>query len=117
MTNRRPRNEFSKRTKIAAWDRSGGHCEECGAKLYPGKFTYDHTNPDVISRDNSLENCKVLCSACDKTKTAKDQGVIAKVRRIEEKHIGAAPKKPKSKYLKKVDGTVVYRDTRQPVRR
>ena len=120
--NRRKRNEFSKRTKVAAWDRCGGHCEECGAKLYPGKFTYDHDDPDVISRDNSLENCVVRCSACDKTKTAKDQTRIAKVRRVEEKHLGiwqptGRPMQgtKRSRLKKGFDGVVRDRETGEPV--
>ena len=91
--NRRKRNEFTKATKIQAWDRSGGHCEECGAKLFTGKFVYDHKIPTALGGDASLENCKVQCSNCDKPKTAKDQTTIAKARRVEEKHRGVT--KPK----------------------
>lgn len=115
MTNRRRRTEFTKATKIRAWDRCKGFCEECGAKLYPGKFIFDHDNPDVISHDNSLENCKVRCVNCDKPKTAKDQKTIAKCRRVEEKHLGIAKPKAKSRLKKKISGEVVVRETGEQV--
>lgn len=85
------RNEFSRKTKAQAFERSKGLCENkaCGIKLFPGKIAYDHVNPDWTSGDNSLENCEVLCLDCHKAKTALDQGDIAKVKRIRDKHIGA----------------------------
>jgi 5-methylcytosine-specific restriction endonuclease McrA len=97
-----PRKEFSRATKRAAWERCGGWCEgqiiaangervmfiRCNAPL-GAKFTYDHRIPDWIGGDNALDNCQVLCPACDKPKTAIDQGVIAKSKRIQDKRIRA----------------------------
>ncbi len=85
------RKEFSAKVKAAAFLRADGHCEnkECRARLSIGKFAYDHDNPDGLTGEPTLENCKVLCFACHKVKTKKDVGDIAKARRRERKHIGA----------------------------
>jgi 5-methylcytosine-specific restriction protein A len=109
------RQEFSKKVRLAAWDRCGGHCEGCTAKLYPGKFTYDHIIPDWMGGEPTLENCQVICSACDKPKTAKDQGDIAKAKRIRAKHAGIRkpsrfPCSRDSRWKKRMDGTVVERE-------
>jgi len=73
------RTEFTAKTKLQAFQRANGTCESagCGAKLTPGKFTYDHRIPDQLGGDNSLENCQVICSVCDKEKTRRDQCDIA----------------------------------------
>lgn len=97
------RHEFTRKTKVAAYERckiNGIACcegvlpsgERCGLPLQVGRFTYDHRDPDFFSSDNSLENCQVLGWCCDRPKTAKDQGDIAKVKRVRDKHIGAFPK-------------------------
>lgn len=87
-----PRKEFSDKTKTAAFERSKIDgvpcCEKCKAPLQAGRFTYDHIDPDYFSKDNSLENCQVLGWCCDKPKTAKDQGDIAKTRRIIKRRAG-----------------------------
>ncbi len=106
------RREFSAKVKAAAFDRAGGHCQGCTAFLYPGKFTYDHVLPDWLGGEPTLANCQVICSACDKQKTHKeDQPRIAKAKRQRAAHIGAKPKpRPWStKYRKKVSGEIVLR--------
>ena len=75
--------EFTKKTRVAAWQRADGHCERCGAILVIGKFAFDHINPSEFSGDNSLENCQCLCVGCHGAKTAKqDVPAIAKSNRI-----------------------------------
>jgi 5-methylcytosine-specific restriction protein A len=82
------RQEFSAKTKAQAFERSGGHCEECTAKLYPGKIAYDHVIPDGLHGDNSLGNCAVLCVACHGKKTPGDVANIARAKRRQRRHIG-----------------------------
>ncbi len=92
----RKRSEFSPKTKAAAFDRSAGRCERCTAKLYVGKFQFDHVIPDALGGEPVLSNCEVLCTNCHGAKTAKeDVPRIAKAVRINRKHIGATrPKRP-----------------------
>lgn len=89
------RQEFSRKTKRDAFMRAGGHCEgtlpngsRCGCKLTVGKMTYDHRIPDWMGGEPTLENCQVLCSPCDKAKTAQDAADRAKAKRREDSHRG-----------------------------
>lgn len=101
------RTEFSKAVRVAAFQRCKGRCEECGSLLRPGRFTYDHRNPDFMGGAPTLDNCQVLCWGCDKPKTAKDQGHIAKAKRRMAREAGV--RKPRSiRTWKKFDGTGVY---------
>ena len=109
------RREFPAKVRLAAWDRCGGNCEVCTARLYPGKFRFDHVIPDAIGGEPTLENCRVQCSACDAPKTARDQTTIAKLKRIRAKHIGIAKSSrpmsgsKASRFKKKISGQVVLR--------
>jgi len=79
------RAEFSKNTKLAAYQRANGVCEAegCTALLMPGKFHYDHINPSEFSGDASLENCQCLCLAHHAEKTGKrDIPAISKSNRL-----------------------------------
>lgn len=89
------RREFSAKVKAAAFLRANGSCEgeRCGARLSIGKYHYDHDNPDGLTGEPTLENCKVLCFACHKVKTKKDVGDIARAKRRERNHIGATSPK------------------------
>lgn len=128
--------DFSRKTKVAAWERADGRCEHeefrrgqllrdngdfirerCNKKLFPGDIFYDHIIPEAISHDNSLANCQVLCRDHHDAKTRKaDVPTIAKVKRVQANHIGAKVKRPASKYKRRMDGKVVYRETGELVR-
>jgi len=116
------RRDFSKQVMREAWERCRGRCDECTAKLFPGKFAYDHRVPDALGGEPTLANCAVLCSACHAAKTFKgDVPQIAKMKRQRDRHIGI--RKPsrmpgaKSSPIKiKLDGTCVWRDSGLPVR-
>jgi len=88
------RKEFTLATKRDARKRARGKCENCGATLTHGKVGFarreehDHDNPDYFSKDNSLENCVVLCRTCHVEKTRKDIADIAKSKRREERDMG-----------------------------
>lgn len=91
------RREFSAKTKLAAWERCGGKCEgaDCGVKLTPGRFHYDHEIPDAMGGEPTLENCTVLCLPCHALKTTKaDVPAIAKSVRIRKRAAGI--KKPRT---------------------
>lgn len=88
------RREFSPKIRLAAFERAKGHCEKCTAKLYTGKFHYDHDLPDAFGGEPTLENCRVLCIACHSEKTTKaDVPAIAKSNRTRLKHIGGVEKR------------------------
>lgn len=85
------RKEFARKTKRDAFLRCGGGCERCGAKLSPGKYQYDHDNPDGLTGEPSLENCVVLCRPCHAAKTKQDVTQIAKAKRRQDAHWGIKP--------------------------
>lgn len=91
------RREFPKQVKREALRRADGKCEgeNCGA-LFGVKFHFDHDIADGLGGEPTLENCKVLCHQCHKEKTTKhDIPLIAKVKRISDKHNGIRASKPK----------------------
>lgn len=113
--------EFSQKTRLAVWDRCGGHCERCGRKIV-GKLKpeYDHIVPKNRGGDNTLENCACLCNECHDLKTFKpidgDVPQYAKSERIRKRAAGVAraPSRPipgsrRSRLKKKVNGQVEWR--------
>jgi len=87
------RSEFSAKVKSDAWKRCGGKCEGCTAKLFPGKFDYDHRKADGLGGEPTLENCQVLCKSCHHEKTVKeDRPIMDKADNIREKHFGIKTK-------------------------
>lgn len=113
----RDRQEFSKKTKLEAYTRANGHCEVCTAKLFVGKFQYDHVIPDALGGEATLSNCRVACSACHDHKTfGEDIPFIARAKRRAADHAGAKtpsrnplPGGRRSKWRKKISGEVVPR--------
>jgi 5-methylcytosine-specific restriction enzyme A len=63
---------FSAKVEEQAEARAAGRCENCGGMLKPGKFEFDHIKPHGLGGDNSLENCRVLCTACHLRKTIEE---------------------------------------------
>lgn len=92
------RAEFSKKTREAAFERSGGLCEASGARYglpdgqrcnapIKNRAVYDHDDPDANSKDNGLENCRAICAICHEFKTDKvDKPMIAKTVRMRQKN-------------------------------
>jgi 5-methylcytosine-specific restriction enzyme A len=114
------RTEFSPKTKILAFQRAKGCCQECnnGKKLIVGDIFYDHVIPDAMGGEATLDNCQVLCRSHHDTKTFKaDVPTIAKSNRVRARAAGIRkpsrfPGSRDSKFKKRMDGTVVLRDSR-----
>lgn len=87
------RREFPAKVRAAAFDRSGGQCEQCTAPIRYGA-QYDHIVPDALGGEPTLENCRVLCKTCHGIKTAsEDVPRIAKAARVRGNHINARTKR------------------------
>lgn len=113
------RTEFSVATRRAALKRAKGMCEcGCGMPLDLHKgFDFDHAIPCELDGDNSLENCRVVNRTCHRQKTAtEDMPRIKKVRREDkrrdrlEARKAVIPGSKRSKWKRKVNGTVVPRN-------
>ena len=123
--------EFSKETKRAARERSGGLCEAIGAVygLEPGQrcnaplsrgVEFDHyPSPAGDPGSDGLDNCVSCCPTCHKRKTTTyDIPMLAKGKRVSDKHLGIKAKTsrpiPGSKasgIRKRFDGTVERRSS------
>jgi 5-methylcytosine-specific restriction protein A len=104
------RQEFPAKVRLAAFERAKKKCERCPAMLIPGKFRYNHRIPDALGGQPTLENCEVLCLACDSEQTYKtDIPAIAKSKRIRKREAGVRKPRTMTRW-RKFDGTVVVAD-------
>lgn len=88
--------EFTAKIKIEAWQRCGGYCEDCLARIV-GRAEYDHRLPLALGGASDINNIQVLCAKCHRLKTSgEDVPRIAKAKRQQRKAIGAWSK-PKRK--------------------
>lgn len=97
-----------------------GHCQRCGWRLQPGsRWEVDHVVPLALGGRDEVCNLQVLCVACHGGKTAReDLPAIAKARRVEARHWGAArprsfiPGSRGTRWRKRLDGRVEPRPGR-----
>ena len=106
------RAEFTKQTKLAAWDRSGQRCEcyklkkpTCNRQKIIGIPEYHHLVPAALGGSNDLDNCAVLSAKCHGLETRQETvPEVAKTRRIYEKRAGVRKsKRPMRKAPKNYD--------------
>jgi 5-methylcytosine-specific restriction endonuclease McrA len=115
MTRRRSMTPL-RRARI--FEAAGGVCHICRLRIAVGEpWEAEHIVALEISGDDSDANIAPAHVACHRAKTAEDAGRIAKARRVHAKHIGAyrakatLPGSRASKWKRRVDGTVVRRDS------
>lgn len=102
------RREFSARVKVAAFERANKRCERCNSLLIAGKFRYNHRIPDALGGEPTLENCEVLCLACDSKQTYEtDIPAIAKSKRIRKRNAGIRKPRTITRW-RKFDKTPVF---------
>ena len=71
MTTRR---HIPKKVREAVWERDGGVCIECGSS---SELQLEHEKPLWMGGDNSVENLRLMCTACHRPKTNAESGVRA----------------------------------------
>lgn len=105
------RSEFTQKTRLMAWRRSGGHCVSCGKKIRTGDGPeYDHRVSCKKGGTNDLSNCDVLCKHCHSLKTnGPDSKDHAKINREEKRAAKAQAKRPGFRGWRKFDGTIVWK--------
>lgn len=97
----------------------GGICHICQFKVIPGEdWDVSHEIPLECGGLDDESNWYVAHRKCHRIHTATvDAPTIAKVRRIRQKHIGAKKSRTPmpfgrgSKFKRKMDGSIVKRDT------
>ena len=118
-----PDSAIPTRVRLRVWERAGGCCQVCTRKLRPGdRWDCDHVVALANGGLNAEGNLQVVCGNCHKTKTACDVAEKARAHRIQAKHAGIRRTSSfacarTSRFKKRIDGTVVDRETGEPVRR
>ncbi len=98
--------------------RHSGVCHLCSLKVHPGEeWDVSHEIPLEAGGKDDDSNWHVAHRKCHRSHTARvDAPLIAKVKRVHQRHIGAKksknplPGSRNSLWKKKMDGTVVRRD-------
>jgi 5-methylcytosine-specific restriction enzyme A len=106
------RKEFTKSTKLAAYARSGGYCEneDCGLEFTPSNpAEYDHVVEAFYEGSNSLDNCRVLCRECHRAKTGGRAKTVAKSRRLSNATKNIRPKRQGFRGWRKFNGDIVWK--------
>jgi len=113
-----------KRVRITAKMRAdiflsrGGMCHLCSMKVVPGEdWDVSHDIPLEAGGKDDATNWFVAHRKCHRVHTSTvDAPMIAKVKRIHQKHVGAKkarspmPLGRASKFKRKMDGTIVRRE-------
>jgi 5-methylcytosine-specific restriction protein A len=96
MTRRR---RISTRDRVALFVREDGVCHLCGGLVSPGQaWDVSHEIPLALGGADDDSNWKVAHRKCHRDHTSKvDQPSIAKVKRVEARHVGAALPKQRLK--------------------
>lgn len=106
--------------RVLIFQRAEGRCHICGEKIDAGRESYDieHVIPLGLGGTEGKmdENLQPAHTSCHKGKTAEDKGQIAKSKRMRQRSMGITrqsasplPGGRKSKWKRKIDGTVVPR--------
>jgi len=104
--------------RLRIFEQHGGRCRLTGKKILAGdKWDLDHIVPLADGGENRESNLAPVLHFAHQQKTTKENKTRAKAKRNAIKHFGMTPKKPKSRFKRRMDGTVVFRDTGEPVGR
>lgn len=88
-----PRKRFSTKDRARIFAAANGVCHICGVKIDGVRevFEIEHVVAYALTRDNSDENLRPAHKRCHEVKTRQeDVPAIAKAKRREAKHTGAA---------------------------
>ena len=109
---------FPQSLKIRMFEKSRGFCQKCAVNIKLKPWELDHKIRLKDGGENRERNLQVLCKACHLDKTGGENKSQAKANRVKARTYGIkkAPKRimpgsKASKWKKKVDGTVVLRET------
>ena len=112
------RGNLSTRAKLAIWEKEKGLCCLCGAKLMPGGYIFEHIRALELGGEDGVDNIRLTCKPCATEKTKTDHHMAAKAKRQKSAALGLKKSKTPlpfgkgSQWKKKLDGSVVRRNTR-----
>lgn len=110
------RKGFTRKQRASIFLAADGVCHICKAKIIGFEWDVEHIIPLASGGTNDPSNLAPAHKSCHSDKTSSDVKTIAKIKQVRDKHIGAWVKKSppmpgsrKSKFKKKMDGSVVIR--------
>ena len=113
-----PDTKIPTRVILRVLEAYGGKCAETGVKIGPlGGWQMDHIIALANGGENRETNLQPLITIAHKEKTAGDVAQKSKDRRVKSKHLSIhkpksiMPGSKASKWKRKVDGTVVLRES------
>lgn len=113
--------------RLRIYRKQDGKCAVCPRKLRPGNITLDHRKPLEDGGENRESNCQLICTdPCSLEKTGEENSRRADADRFAIKQLGldkvdpprrdtkqkvkrVMPGSRKSRFKRKLDGTVVER--------
>jgi len=111
------RKSLSAKIRLQIFQNHKGLCHICGGKVSVGEaWDVEHVIPLAMGGDDNETNWAVAHVKCHREKTVSDVVGIAKAKRREARHRGShqsrtpLPFGKRSKFKRKMDGTVVRRD-------
>lgn len=112
------RKSISAKQRLKLFMDHDGVCHICGGKITVGEAWHvEHVVPLALGGDDEEANWRPAHSKCHKGKTKTDVTAVAKAKRREASHHGIRttraplPFGRQSKWKKKMDGTVVKRES------
>ena len=108
------------RVKLRIFEAYDGKCYQTGRKLSAGEYDFDHVVALCNGGENRESNLAPMYRPAHRKKTKADVAQKAKDRRVKMKHMGMTtkakvPMMNGRPIKKKMDGSVVYKDTGEPV--
>lgn len=111
------REGMSPRRRLKIWEDHYGVCCICHLRIDGPRepWIIEHLRPLALGGPDTDENCGPAHAACAVMKTRRDLGLIAKAKRVKQRHIGARVAKTPMPHgrnaptKRKLDGTVVPR--------
>ncbi|MCO5092630.1 HNH endonuclease signature motif containing protein [Bosea sp. (in: a-proteobacteria)] len=101
---------LSTRDRLRIFTLHGGVCHFCGGRIQVGEaWDVSHDRPLALLGEDDDDNRKPAHRKCHRRHTAEvDQPAIAKAKRREARHLGAARKPRTIRQWRKFDGTPVF---------
>lgn len=110
------RKTISTKARVLVFQKHDGICHICGGKINVGEaWEIEHVVPFAMGGADDETNWVPAHKKCHVGKTKTDVADIAKAKRREARHLGAKtsrtplPFGKKSKFKRKLDGTIVER--------
>jgi 5-methylcytosine-specific restriction endonuclease McrA len=119
IIDRNSRKRLTPKQRLSIFVAHEGICHICGVRIngVREKWDVEHLLALADGGSDDLGNLRPAHVACHRRKTSVETTSRAKSERVKLRHFGAVgPKTPKSRFKRKLDGSVVDRETGEVLR-